>query len=253
MREKNYTLGLVSVSFRGNAPREILEAARAAGLSCIEWGSDVHAPYHDVARLNEIVELQKEYGMFCSSYGTYFRLGETPIEELGDYIAAAKLLGTDILRLWCGNKSGAELSEQERQSMLDICKQAALIAKREGVTLCMECHKKTFTERLCDALWLMEQVNSPNFQMYWQPFQWKTEEENLVYAERIAPFARHIHVFQWKGDKKLPLGGGIEEWQRYLDKFSKPRTLLLEFMPNGQIEELAAETASLKKITGELI
>lgn len=251
--EKNYTLGLVSISFRGNEPREILEAARSAELSCIEWGSDVHAPAHDTARLNEISELQKEYCIYCSSYGTYFRLGETPIESLSDYIAAAKLLGTDILRLWCGRKSGADCSEQEKQELLKTCKRAAHLAQKEGVTLCMECHKKTFTERLSDAIWLMEQVNSPYFRMYWQPFQWQSIEENLAYAEAIAPFARHIHVFQWKGEKKLPLSDGIMEWQGYLSKFSKPRTLLLEFMPNGTIEELVAETESLKRIIGEFI
>ena len=38
-------LGLVSVSFRGHTPREILEEMKKVGLSCIEWGSDVHAPY----------------------------------------------------------------------------------------------------------------------------------------------------------------------------------------------------------------
>ena len=33
--------------------------------------------------------------------------------------------------------------------------------------------------------------------------------------------------------------------------YSTPRTLLLEFMPNGTLEELAAETAALRTIVGE--
>ena len=85
MKEK-YNLGIVSVSFRKLAPKEILEGARASGLSYIEWGSDVHAPCGDLEKLHEIASLQKEYGIECSSYGTYFRLGETPIEELKDKI-----------------------------------------------------------------------------------------------------------------------------------------------------------------------
>ena len=59
MKENKYNLGLVSVSFRRHSPKEILEAVRASGLSCIEWGSDVHAPCRDIARLREIVALQK--------------------------------------------------------------------------------------------------------------------------------------------------------------------------------------------------
>jgi sugar phosphate isomerase/epimerase len=78
MKEK-YNLGLVSVSFRKHSPKEILEEMKKAELSLIEWGSDVHAPCGDIERLNEIAKLQKEYGIECSSYGTYFRFGQTPI------------------------------------------------------------------------------------------------------------------------------------------------------------------------------
>ena len=73
MKETEYNLGLVSVSFRKITPEEILSAVRDAGLSCIEWGSDVHAPCKDTERLYGLVELQKKYGITCSSYGTYFR------------------------------------------------------------------------------------------------------------------------------------------------------------------------------------
>ena len=127
---------------------------------------------------------------------------------------------------------------------------AADIAEREGVTLCLECHKNTYTERLEDALELMEAIHSPHFRMYWQPFQWKEIEDNLAYAERIAPFARHIHVFQWKDKLKLPLRDGKAEWRGYLSKFSVPRTLLLEFMPDGNLSTLKTEAATLKTIVG---
>lgn len=251
MNTDKYTPGLVSVSFRECTPREIVEAAKAEGLSCIEWGSDVHAPCNDAARLNEIAELQKEYGIACSSYGTYFRLGETPLEELEAYIKAAKLLGTDILRLWCGRKSGKDMTEEERNSFLEICRRAADIAESNGAVLCMECHRKTFTENPDDAVLLMQTVNSPNFRMYWQPFQWQSVEQNTENAKKIAPYAEHVHVFNWTEDQKLPLAEAVAEWRGYLEKLGAPRTLLLEFMPNGTTDELAGEAASLKFIIGE--
>ena len=104
----NYKLGLVSVSFRALSPERTLSAVKQSGLSCIEWGSDVHAPKDDIKGLEDIARLQKEYGIVCSSYGTYFRLGVIPVKELEDYIKAAGILGTDILRLWCGNKGSQE-------------------------------------------------------------------------------------------------------------------------------------------------
>ena len=250
---RQYTLGLVSVSFRGHTPKEILEATRAAGLSCIEWGSDIHAPCKDLARLYEIADLQKQYGITCSSYGTYFKFGKTPLEELTDYITAAKILGADVLRLWCGRKSGAEMTAEERTQLLADCCKASQIAAEHGVTLCMECHQGTFTEKTENTLLLMQEVDSPHFQMYWQPFCEKSANENLAYAKQIAPYAKHVHVFNWQGDEKMPLADAAHDWHAYLKHFPAPRTLLLEFMPDDRIESLATEADALRAIIGETI
>ena len=51
-----YNTGLVSISFRGHTPEEILTAMAQAGLGCIEWGSDVHAPCGDVENIEKIVK-----------------------------------------------------------------------------------------------------------------------------------------------------------------------------------------------------
>lgn len=244
---------MVSVSFRDRSPQEILEAMHRVGLHLIEWGSDVHAPCRDLERLEQLVKLQDRYGIECSSYGTYFRLGETPLSELADYIRAAKLLGTDILRLWCGSKSGAEMNQEERDLLLTECRKAAAIAKENHVTLCMECHRNTLTQNPEDTVWLMQAVDSPHFQMYWQPFQWQSTEQNIANAKRIAPYAKRIHVFHWKEDQKLPLLDAVEDWRAYLKQFSHPLPLLLEFMPNGTLEELADEATALKLIIGETI
>jgi hypothetical protein len=58
-------------------------------------------------------------------------------------------------------------------------------------------------------------------------------------------------VFNWKDSLKLSLADAVGEWQKYIKAFSTPRTLLLEFMPNGTIEELAHEAEALRTIIGE--
>lgn len=106
----NYKSGLCSVSFRKNTPEEILQAMKTAGLEVIEWGSDVHCPPE---KAKEIVLLQNQYGIKCCSYGTYFKIGVTPIEELNKYLVAAKTLGTNVLRLWCGDKNSEDYAENK--------------------------------------------------------------------------------------------------------------------------------------------
>lgn len=251
MNQSSYQPGLVSVSFRKHSPEEIIKAARDAGLSCIEWGSDIHAPCRDTARLSEIVRLQKEYGVTCSSYGTYFRLGVTPLTELPDYIAAAKTLGTNILRVWGGTKKGADMTPEELAAFTDTCKQAAAMAEEAGVILCTECHMLSVTETPDYGAALMEAVNSPAFRTYWQPFQWLDAEGSLAVAKAYAPFAQHIHVFNWRGNGKFPLAEAVEDWRAYLSVLPPPRALLLEFMPDDRIETLPAEAEALRAIIGE--
>jgi len=180
-----YRTGLCSVSFRRATPKEIIENMKKADLYTIEWGSDVHCPPE---KAQEIAALQVQYGITCCSYGTYFRLGVTPIEDLPGYIAAAKTLGTDILRIWCGNKDSGEYTETEKSALFADCKAAAEIAEKSDVTLCMECHISTYTNTKESAYELMQAVASRHFRMYWQPNQYTTEEENLAYLPRAERF-----------------------------------------------------------------
>jgi sugar phosphate isomerase/epimerase len=246
----NSKLGLVSVSFRQLSVLEIIKLIKAEGMSLVEWGSDVHAPKDDIEKLEQIAELQKEYGIKCSSYGTYFKVGTTPIEELESYIKAAKILGTNVLRIWCGDKDSENYSESEKQKLFEECEKLSEIAEQNGVVLCLECHGWTYTNRLSSALEVMEAVNSDNFKMYWQPNQFRTYEENLEYAEKIAKYTVNIHVFNWLGEDKFPLIEAKEKWQEYLKKFSGNENLLLEFMPDGKPESLTTEYAALKEIVG---
>lgn len=245
--------GLVSISFRQHTPEEILAAMQQAGLSVIEWGSDVHVPCTDSERLQEVVALQRKYGITCSSYGTYFRIGVTPSEELPRYIAAAKILGTNILRLWCGGKNYELFTEDEKKDLFAECRKLAQVAEKEQVMLCMECHNNTFTNVKEGALELMEAVNSEAFGMYWQPNQNRTPEENIAYATLLAPYTKHLHVFNWKGTEKYPLRLAADTWKQYLDCYPvcENRSLLLEFMPDNRLESLAAEAKALLEIAGK--
>lgn len=240
--------GLVSVSFREHSVEEIIAAAKAAHLSCIEWGSDVHAPCDEPETLSKIARLCKEAGLLISSYGTYFRIGKDLISDLQKYVNAAKILGTDILRVWCGTKDYPEYTEEEFSDFVETCKEAARIAESHGVTLCMECHRKSVTESIDGALQLMKAVHSEHFKMYWQPNQYRTVEENLDYATRISAYVTHIHVFNWYEKEKYPLSEAIDAWKKYLSAFSGEHTLLLEFMPDGRMESLPREAEALFEI-----
>ncbi len=243
--------GLCSVSFRKLTVREVCQAAANAGLSYIEWGSDVHVPINDPERLEEVLQLQKEFSITCCSYGTYFRLSVTPMEELPDYIRVAKALGTNILRLWCGEKSPDIITEEEKTKLFADCVAAAKIAEKEDVILCLECHRNTYTETKECALELMKYVNSPHFRMYWQPSSVAGLEESARYARMIAPYTYNIHVFYFENKVQLPLAQGAADWHTYLQEFSGEHYMLLEFMPDHQVSSLNREADALREIIKE--
>lgn len=246
-----FKTGVVSVSFRALSVDEVIRYTKEAGLSAIEWGSDVHAPYNDKERLAYIAKAQAEAGLSCPSYGTYFKLGEHDTELLHEYADAARTLGTTVLRLWCGNKNYSDLTSEEREFMISECKKAAKIAEEEGVTLCMECHRNSFTNTLDGALDLMRSVNSPAFRMYWQPSTTAPVECNVEYAKNISPFVTTIHVFYYKDGKKAYLKDGAEDWRKYLAEFDGSQYLLLEFVPGGSPDTLAGEAAVLNALADE--
>ena len=90
-------------------------------------------------------------------------------------------------------------------------------------------------------------MDSQAFRMYWQPNQYRTEEENLNYAKLLAPYTVNIHVFNWKGKEKYPLREAKDIWRTYLTCFGD-NALLLEFMPDGRLETLETEAAALREI-----
>ena len=242
-----YKFGLVSVSFREYSPEEILSEMKKCCLEYIEWGSDIHAPTENKKRIEELKFLQEKYKMKTSSYGTYFRAGVNKSKEIYPYIENALALGTNTLRIWCGDKS-MELYKEEKKVFFSSLKELDKIAREEKVTLSFECHNNTYTNSVVGALELMEMVSEGGLKMYWQPNQYKSVEENLEYAEKIAPYVDIIHVFNWQKDERIPLSEGIDVWKKYLDKFGDNKTLLLEFMPDNRLNSLRSEADALYKI-----
>ena len=245
-----FKTGLASVSFRNLPVGEIIKLTVKSGLSAIEWGSDVHAPKDDAGKLKRIKEQMDAAGIYTSSYGTYFRIGETTTDELSEYVSAANALGTKILRLWCGRKNYGDMTEKEQKAIIEESKKAAMIAERAGVVLCMECHNNSFTNCIDGAIHLMRDVDSEAFRMYWQPSPLFDEKTNIEYAEKISAYTYNIHVFNRSASGPFPLSQGISTWKKYLSCFDGSQHLLLEFMPDGSQGSLPREALALRQLIG---
>ena len=89
-------LGLVSVTYRKLSPADVITRAVEAGLSCIEWGSDIHVPQTDPVYARHVGDMTREAGLTVSSYGSYYRLGAG--QDFAPYLEAARALQAPVIR-----------------------------------------------------------------------------------------------------------------------------------------------------------
>ena len=108
--------GLVSVTFRQLAPREIAQLAVAAGLRGIEWGGDIHVPHGDIPAARAVRQITAEAGLQVLAYGSYFRFQPDQAFEL--VLETAVALGAPLIRIWAGNQPSATIGAAERATIV---------------------------------------------------------------------------------------------------------------------------------------
>lgn len=243
--------GLVSVTFRKNPIEEIISLAGQAGLSCIEWGSDIHVPETDIDNAKRVAKLTKKSGLNVSSYGTYYKLGQGM--DIAPYIDAAKALGTTNLRVWAGNKRPTDVTEEERIAWTNEAKDISKKAEKEGCRILFEFHPNTLTETADSALKLISDIDEENCRLYWQPWYKLSTEENVSELKKVLHYVEMVHMFYWENHStRKPMKEGkdaITEFMKVLN--SKDVPVLLEFLPQDNCVYLPYEAQSLFDISEE--
>jgi len=245
--------GLVSVSFRQNSCLEIAELCRKNSLSFIEWGGDIHCPAGDAKAAKEAAKLSETSGLCISSYGSYYRIGKNKDEgeTFRSVLDSAENLGAPIIRIWAGDKSYSDMTKEEYKECIRDARLVCSMAEKSGKNVAFECHNWSLTDDYTSSQRTLSDIGCGNMKMYWQPNQFKTDEYNLEAIKALSEFITIVHVFNWKGDEKLPLKSGAKLWKKYVGELEKsplPHKYLLEFMPNGKIDELPDEAEALFEI-----
>ena len=243
-----FELGLVSISFRKYSVEDILAACRAAGLSLIEWGGDVHVPAGDIDRAREVRALTEQAGMKVAAYGSYYRLGQVDnnYERRMAVLETAKALGTDLVRIWGGTQGSAALTRETREMLAAEAREFGRMAGEMGLRLCLECHNDTVTDTYESALAFLSEVVSLSLGFFWLPNQKRSLAYNIKAAKAYHPYTNHLHVFHWDAEHRYPLSEGRTDWARYLEVFAdKDCHLMLEFMHDDRIETLPETAATL--------
>ena len=244
--------GLVSVSFRGLSPEEIVGLTARCGLESIEWGGDIHVPCGNLRRAAQVGGFTRAHGLEVACYGSYCRLEGEPLEPV---VRTAKILGAPLIRVWAGNCGSAAASPERRASVAENARTLAGLAAAEGIDVAFEYHGGTLTDDADSAASLLRAVNRPNLGCLWQPPVGMSTEDCRRSLRAVAPWVRNIHMFSWRGTDRLPLAGGAEKWRSLLPEIAGlpgEHRLLLEFVRGDDPAQLVADAECLRNWLKEL-
>jgi 3-dehydroshikimate dehydratase len=243
-------LGLCSVTFRALPAAEVLRLCVGAGLDCVEWGADVHAPPSDPVALAELRDRTADAGLRVSSYGAYWRAGVHPLEDLRPVLEAARVLGAPRVRVWAGDRGTDVATDETWRRVVDATRAAGELAQAHGLRLGLEFHGRTLTDSASSTAHLLELVGHPAVVPYWQPRLDDEPDAALQGLGLLVDRVDAVHVFSWwPGDHRLPLSERADLWQPVLAELLGRHPgidLLLEFVPDDDPSLLAAEAATLR-------
>jgi sugar phosphate isomerase/epimerase len=247
--------GLCSVTLRAHSVPEVAAVAAAAGLSCVEWGADVHVPPGDLAAARLARETGVSLGLRAASYGSYFRAGPHGSAEFAPVLASAVALGVPRIRVWAGVTGSAEASPDEIRATASATRAAAERAADAGIGLAFEYHGNTLTDTAESALRLLAEVDHPGVRTYWQPRVGMPDQDAVRDLERVLSWVDTVHAFSWwPGEQRLPLAARDGLWRGVLSVLhasGRPHDVLLEFVPGDDPGQVREDAAALLRLAGD--
>lgn len=252
--------GLVSITFRGLSPFEIVELTGKAGLEGIEWGADVHVPHGNLKKAREVARATADVGLCVAAYGSYYRVGVSETQGLAfeKVLETAVALKAPTVRVWAGDKGSQYTSPYLRQTIVEESRRIADMAGAEGISISFEYHADTLTDTNASAMQLLGEVRHDNVWTYWQPPGGAPAEYCLEGLQAVLTRLSNVHVFHWlkKGDdiERRELAEGAEHWQRYLKvikRSGRDHYAMLEFVMDDSPENFLKDARILKSWLGD--
>lgn len=242
--------GICSVTLRAQGIEAVVRIAASAGLAGVEWGADVHVHDPRTAALARTATLAAGLGIM--SLGSYYRAGS--FGKFEDVLALAADLGAPRIRIWAGGVGSAAATDAQWEAVVEDTQRIARLAAARGATLAFEYHGGTLTDSPETTLELLRRVDRPDVGTYWQPAEGLSDKQALESLQLVIGHVVGVHAFSWwPATERRPLAARKSLWQgvtEILDAAGKTMDIMLEFVAGDVPENVIADAAFLKCVTG---
>ena len=247
--------GLVSVTFKHRLCEDVIHYAHKAQLKSIEWHGQNHVPHGDLETAHRIGQSTRAAGLAVAAYGSYYVLGQS--EDMGlsfdTVLQTAEALETPLIRVWAGDQSPENTSNDLRTVILEEAGRVADMAAEKRIKVVFEFHKDTLTQAGTSCAALLGDLDHPNVGTYWQPAPELDVSRNLNELRTVLPWLAGLHVFHWGPTHmdRHPLAQGESDWTQYLAVAQTCPGLLnvlLEFVKGGTVEQFNEDAATLHRL-----
>ena len=253
--------GLVSISFRGRTPAELIAACVRAGLQGIEWGGDIHVPHGNLDVAREVAARTREAGLQVAAYGSYYRVGRDESQQVSfaQVLDTAVALQAPLIRVWAGEQGSARTTPAARGRIIAESRRIGEMARAAGLCVAFEFHRDTLTDATESALDLMQATADAGLCCHWQPSVGWTHAAQLDALRRLRSSLAYLHVYQWESDgRREPLAAGTGVWSGFLAEAAAAplpgdlpqRWALLEFVKADSLEQFRQDAETLLQLLG---
>lgn len=250
--------GLCSLTLAALSPAEILQLCAEVGLTHIEWWGKDHVPMGDVEAGTEVGRLTRQAGLCVSSYGSYYRVGESERQGLtfDSILKTTEALEAPAVRVWAGGKGSQRCSPQQRERVIAETLRLADLCQAAGLRLIFEYHGGTLTDTNASAAAFAGAVQHPAVYFGWQMRAGADIEEKTEGLRAMLPRLATLHVFNWSKNQsgkhvRHPLVEAVAEWRDYfamVAETGRDVVALLEFVKDNSIEQFREDARVLKEL-----
>jgi sugar phosphate isomerase/epimerase len=186
---------------------DLIEPIAEAGFRYVELWQQ-HFLLEDIETVMGIKDVGDALGVEFPIVGAYPKLhldGRDQEQELEKYmqiVERAKILGSNVIKIFVGTKGREDLDKVEYESSVAFLGNLVARAGEHDLQVTGEMHRKTLFESISSTQQLVETIGSDRLSVCYQPYNFNSTDQAVEDFISVAKWVGHVH-YQGKKNGRL--------------------------------------------------